>query len=472
MNEMGIYSNHEYSSWKFNRNVLIKCVTLPKFLKEIVIELQEQFKELENYWNDIESAKSDSVKSDSNNQKSNFKNDSSTTNSTKKVRNEDKIIDISKWIKCFTLDIFLQSITREKSFSMANYYNQIMKDDEENKLKGIEPILDKNDLFVTKFKNSLWLLNQFNFKLIGLPNFFKKFFLVYKLYYRKYFDDYWWFHESLLRIVRARRLEISNSPKEQDLKADMLTCLINSGLKTDDGRSTTDEEIVFMMKDYLSEGIGTISNTFSYIIYYICKYPTIKYRMIEEIDSLYNNQNDTFTYFILAKLYYCEAVIKEVSRIHSVYPLISRISNEKDNIGGYTWDNGQMFCINLHAIHNHKYNWNNPEEFDPERFLYLEEKKAEEKELNEKDYIGNSFVRKNINIKDPLFSFGIGLRSCPAKNLAMIILKTMVVMFLRKYDVILMDKNSELQINYNNMLNNCEELKVKIRPRHNNNNNQ
>ncbi|CAG8600707.1 4151_t:CDS:2 [Rhizophagus irregularis] len=351
---MGIYSNHEYSSWKFNRNVLIKCVTLPKFLKEIVIELQEQFKELENYWNDIESAKSDSVKSDSNNQKSNFKNDSSTTNSTKKVRNEDKIIDISKWIKCFTLDIFLQSITREKSFSMANYYNQIMKDDEENKLKGIKPILDKNDLFVTKFKNSLWLLNQFNFKLIGLPNFFKKFFLVYKLYYRKYFDDYWWFHESLLRIVRARRLEISNSPKEQDLKADMLTCLINSGLKTDDGRSTTDEEIVFMMKDYLSE----------------------------------------------------------------------------------------------------------------------EEKKAEEKELNEKDYIGNSFVRKNINIKDPLFSFGIGLRSCPAKNLAMIILKTMVVMFLRKYDVILMDKNSELQINYNNMLNNCEELKVKIRPRHNNNNNQ
>lgn len=79
------------------------------------------------------------------------------------------------------------------------------------------------------------------------------------MYYRKYFDDYWWFHESLLRIVRARRLEISNSPKEQDLKADMLTCLINSGLKTDDGRSTTDEEIVFMMKDYLSEGIGTVN---------------------------------------------------------------------------------------------------------------------------------------------------------------------------------------------------------------------
>lgn len=195
MNEMGIYSNHEYSSWKFNRNVLIKCVMLPKFLKEIVIELQEQFKELENYWNDIEPTKSDSIKSDSNNQKSNLQNGSST-NSTKKennsnnnnMRNGDKIIDISKWINCFTLDIFLQSITREKSFSMANYYNQIMKDDDENKLKGIEPILDKNDLFVSKFKNSLWLLNQFNFKLIGLPDFFKKFFLGNVIFFIFFFN--------------------------------------------------------------------------------------------------------------------------------------------------------------------------------------------------------------------------------------------------------------------------------------------
>ncbi|GES81903.1 cytochrome P450 [Rhizophagus clarus] len=464
MNEMGIYFNHEYSSWKFNKNVLLKSVTLPKFLKEIVIELQEQFKELENYWNDIEPVKSDSVKSNlqiGSSTSSTKKNNNNINNNI--MRHDDKIIDISKWINCFTLDIFLQSITREKSFSMANYFNQIMKDDEENKLKGIEPILDKNNLFISRFKNSLWLLNQFNFKLIGLPQFFKKFFIVYKLYYRKYFDDYWWFHESLLTIVRTRRLEISNSPQEKDLKADMLTCLINYGLKNDDGRATTDEEIVFMMKEYLSEGIDTISNTFCYIVYYICKYPTIKYRMIEEIDSLYNNQNDTFTYFILAKLYYCEAVIKEVLRIHSVQPLISRILNEKENIGGYTWDNGQMFCINLHAIHNHESNWNNPEDFDPERFLYLEEKKAEEKELNEKDYIGNPFMRK-----DPLFTFGLGLRSCPAQNLSMIILKTMVVMFLRKYDVILMDKNLELQVNYYNMLNNCEELKVKIRPRHNN----
>jgi hypothetical protein len=167
MNEMGIYFNHEYSSWKFNKKVLIKCVTLPKFLKEIVVELQEQFKELENYWNDIESVKSDSVKSSSS------INSTKSNNSNNNKRSEAKIIDLSKWINCFTLDIFLQSITRKKSFSMTNYYNQIMKDGDETKLKGIEPM---NDLFVNKFKNSLWLLNQFNFKLIGLPNFFKKFF--------------------------------------------------------------------------------------------------------------------------------------------------------------------------------------------------------------------------------------------------------------------------------------------------------
>ncbi|CAG8479030.1 17364_t:CDS:1 [Funneliformis caledonium] len=178
--------------------------------------------------------------------------------------------------------------------------------------------------------------------------------------------------------------------------------------------------------------------------------------MIEEIDSILGNNHDTFTYFMIGKLYFCEAVIKEVLRIHSVHPLISRVLNEKDNVGGFTWNLGQMFYINLHAIHNHKYDWKNPDEFNPERFLYLEK----EKELNKKEY---HFIKEELE-RRTLFAFGMGLRSCPAKDLAMIMLKTMVVIFLRKYDVILVDQE-ELQINYENMLNVCEELKVKIRPR-------
>jgi hypothetical protein len=66
----------------------------------------------------------------------------------------------------------------------------------------------------------------------------------------------------LLKIVHARRSEISNFP-EQDLKADMLTYLIDYGLKNDDGRAISNDEIVFMMKDYLSEGIGTVNYHFN-----------------------------------------------------------------------------------------------------------------------------------------------------------------------------------------------------------------
>ncbi|CAI2182111.1 9766_t:CDS:2 [Funneliformis geosporum] len=451
---MGIYYNHEYSSWKFHRNVLIKSVTFPKFLKGIVMELQEQFKELENYWDDMETVESEPKYSNDQNSLSNDKakddNKKHDASINASKSNGDKIIDISKWINRFTFDIFLQSITRKKSFSMANYFNQISKD-EENKLKGIECLLNECNQFINKLKNSLWLLDQFNFVLIGLPKWFEKIFLVYKLYNRKYFKDYWWLYETLLKIVQTRRFEISCSPKEPDLKADLLTSLINFGtshptdVKSENERALTDEEIV--------------SNSFSYIIYYICKYPTIKYRMIEEIDSILGNHHDTFTYFMIGKLYFCEAVIKEVLRIHPVHPLISRVLNEKDNVGGFTWNLGQMFFINLHAIQNHKYNWKNPDEFNPERFLYLE-KEEEEKVLNKNE---NHFIKEELERKT-LFAFGMGVRSCPAKDLAMIMLKTMVVMFLRKYDVILVDQE-ELQINYENMLNICDELKVKIRSR-------
>ncbi|CAG8452956.1 16778_t:CDS:2 [Funneliformis mosseae] len=143
---------------------------------------------------------------------------------------------------------------------MADYFNQITKD-EEKRLKGIKCHLNDSNQFINKFKNSLWLLDQFNFVLIGLPKWVEKFFLVYKLYNRKYFKDYWWLYETLLKIVQTRRFEISSSPKEPDLKVDLLTSLINFGtshptdMKSGNERTLTDDEIVFIMKNIIHGGI-------------------------------------------------------------------------------------------------------------------------------------------------------------------------------------------------------------------------
>ncbi|KAJ9549988.1 hypothetical protein OSB04_022531 [Centaurea solstitialis] len=101
----------------------------------------------------------------------------------------------------------------------------------------------------------------------------------------------------------------------------------------------------------------------------------------------------------LPKLKYLDAVIKETFRLHPVVPLlIPRSPTQSCTVGGYTVPKGCIVFLNVWAIQRDPKNWDNPLEFNPERFL-----------TNKWDYNGN-----NLNF----FPFGAGRRLCPGIPLA------------------------------------------------------
>ncbi|KVI09108.1 cytochrome P450 [Cynara cardunculus var. scolymus] len=121
----------------------------------------------------------------------------------------------------------------------------------------------------------------------------------------------------------------------------------------------------------------------------------------------------------LSKLKYLDATVKETLRLHPVVPLlVPRSPSQTCTVGGYTIPKGSTVFVNVWAIHRDPRNWDNPLEFDPERFLT-------EEGMDKYDFKGN-------NLK--FFPFGSGRRLCPGVPLAEKMGMYILASFLHSFD--------------------------------------
>ena len=101
-----------------------------------------------------------------------------------------------------------------------------------------------------------------------------------------------------------------------------------------------------------------------------------------------------------------------------------------------------MFQVNAVSIHKNGDYWEDPETFNPDRWMV--------EGFEPKKY---SFIM-----------FGGGLRICPGRKLAMIELVSLMVLLNRKYEIDLVDMEAPLKTK-SSLINACTELLIKIKPR-------
>src|SRR6218665_610222 len=70
----------------------------------------------------------------------------------------------------------------------------------------------------------------------------------------------------------------------------------------------------------------------------------------------------------LTKLKYLTMCIKEALRIHATVPIIQRETNKDMTICGRDIPAGTVVNVNVYALHHSKEVWNDPEEYQPDRF--------------------------------------------------------------------------------------------------------
>ncbi|XP_044756274.1 methyl farnesoate epoxidase-like [Coccinella septempunctata] len=168
-------------------------------------------------------------------------------------------------------------------------------------------------------------------------------------------------------------------------------------MTTQNDDSFSDEQLIASCLDLLMAGSETTSNTLSFAVVYMLKYPEVMKKVQLEQDKVVG-RNRSPTLQDSVKLPYTNAVLKEVQRIANIPPVgIAHRAVRDAELFGYTIPEDTIVLTSLYSVHMDPKTWQEPHSFRPERFLG-----DEGKTIGEKSFL----------------PFGYGKRQCLGISLA------------------------------------------------------
>ena len=160
------------------------------------------------------------------------------------------------------------------------------------------------------------------------------------------------------------------------------------------------------LQNIFSGGTDATAITIEWARSELINQPAIMEKARGEIDSVIGEDRIVMESDI-ASLPYLEAIVKETLRLHPPGPLIVRESTENCIVFGFDIPSNTRVLINVWALGRDPKYWENPLEFDPERYLEGRQGKL--------DVRGQSYQ---------LLPFGSGRRGCPGASLALNVIQS------------------------------------------------
>ncbi|KAH8297243.1 hypothetical protein KR044_008566 [Drosophila immigrans] len=220
---------------------------------------------------------------------------------------------------------------------------------------------------------------------------------------------------------------------------DLIDVLV--GLRTESAQEPTKPHIA-RKKDFLvaqagvffTAGFETSSSAMSFGLLELAKQPQLQVRLRKEINEALLKEDGKLTYETITSLEYLGMVVDEILRMYPVLPFLDR---EYQGVEGkpdlslkpyydYTLETGTPVFIPIYALQRDPKYWQNPNEFDPERF--------------------SPKNRKTINAM-AYQPFGLGPHNCIGSRIGLLQSKLGFVHFLKNHYVRICSKTVE-EINF------------------------
>ncbi|XP_012853164.1 PREDICTED: cytochrome P450 71A8-like, partial [Erythranthe guttata] len=193
------------------------------------------------------------------------------------------------------------------------------------------------------------------------------------------------------------------------------------------GVSIDRDSVKAIILDVFAAGTDTTSTVLEWAMTQLLRHPQIMQKLQHEVRQVVKDKNDTITENDLEKMPYLKAVIKETLRLHTPIPLlVPRVARKDVKVMGYDISAGTMVIVNGWAIGRDPASWNEPEKFDPDRFLD-----------SRVDYQGLDFE---------LIPFGAGRRGCPGISYAIVTDEFLLANLVREFDWKLPDDVEDLDM--------------------------
>ena len=181
-------------------------------------------------------------------------------------------------------------------------------------------------------------------------------------------------------------------------------------------------QLSMIARDLFGAGAETTATTIRWAVLYLLKYKNIKARLQADIDGIIPS-NRVPSLEDKAKLPYVEAFIMEVLRCANIAPLAvpHAVTNEDVVFHGYRIPKDTPILLNLDSVLTDADIFENPSQFNPERFL---------------DSDGKVFRPKEF------IPFGIGRRICLGEAVAKMELFLFLTAMIKQFDFVLPDGQS------------------------------
>ena len=118
-------------------------------------------------------------------------------------------------------------------------------------------------------------------------------------------------------------------------------------------------------------GQDTTANAILWTLYHLAKYPDVQNKVRQEISRLWTNPSEVSSINAekIEQMQYLNAVIDESMRLYPPVYAAYRDVKEETEMGGYQLKKDTLLILSMYVTHKHPDLWENPDEFDPERFI-------------------------------------------------------------------------------------------------------
>ena len=203
--------------------------------------------------------------------------------------------------------------------------------------------------------------------------------------------------------------------------------LVNCTLSLDDVREEVDT--------FMFAGHDTTAMAISWTLYLLGLHQDVQQKVRQEVDQIFdeeeedvdaeNNETLVVTEEMMKKMKYLDCVLKEVQRIYPTAPFIARQVTQDTLINGFLVPEGTTAAIMTFLVHRDPAVFENPEKFDPDRFL-----------------------PENCVGRHPFafIPFSAGPRNCIGQKFAMMEQKIVMSTFLRNFKVTSVDPRDKMVV--------------------------
>src|SRR5271163_4547529 len=205
----------------------------------------------------------------------------------------------------------------------------------------------------------------------------------------------------LMAYIKQRR----NQAPSNDLLQNLMDA------RYSDGEGMSDELVLSESMQLLVAGHETSSNGLSWLLYLLSSRPDCLERVRREFDTVLGDA--PLSYSDVPKFEFATQVIQEALRLYPPFWMVDRMAVADDRVGDVAIPRGSMVIVYVYGAHHAPRYWQNPENFDTERFTQAKDK-----------------LRKPFTY----LPFGAGPRGCIGGNYAMLQILMILSDLLRKYD--------------------------------------